>query len=268
MTYCQVPDDQHRDAINNVPLHLSPLETFLDPVTRAELDEISVGEGWHCVDLAAGSGSVTRMLSEAAGPTGRVVAIDQDVHILTALPNVDIYQQAIDRRDPLPVSGPFDLIHARLLTLRLEHRREVVSDLAALLRPGGWILLGEFIATEPKVMSAPSEADADLFRRVMRGLHDALDAGGVDLAWGEIVHATLLNANLESVRTRWYAETWVGGTYGCMLAKKNVTRMRDQIAGTGVPYEDIDRFTQTLMYDPAVAVRSHMFCSIRGRRPE
>jgi SAM-dependent methyltransferase len=257
-----------RYAFHNMPAHLSPLETFLDPITQAELDEISIGEGWHCLDLAAGGGSVTRMLSEAAGQTGRVTAIDQDTHMLTGLPNVDIYQQDMDKRDPLPVSGPFDLIHARLLTHHLAHRREVVSDLAAVLRPGGWMLLGEFIATEPKVMSAPSEADAGIFRRVMQGLYDALGADGIDLAWGECVHGAMQEAKLESVRTRWYAETWVGGTYGCMLARNNVTQKRDQIAATGVPLADIDRFTQTLMEDPAMAVRSHMFCSIRGRRPE
>lgn len=254
-------------AFHNMPAHLSPLERFLDPVTQAELDEISVHEGWRCLDLAAGGGSVTAMLSDAVGPDGTVVAIDQDVHMLTPRDNVEIYLQDMDKREPLPADGPFDLIHARLLTHHLAHRREVVHDLAEELRPGGWLMLGEFVGSVPTVMSAPGDEEAALFCRVLEGLYNVLGDHGIDLTWGENVHGAMMEAGLESVRTRWFAETWTGGSYGCMLAKNNVTQKREQLVAAGIAAEDVDRFTEELMHDPRLVVRSHIFCSIRGQRP-
>lgn len=253
-------------AFHNEDAHLTPLEEFLDPITRAELAEIGVDDGWRCLDLAAGGGSVTRMLSEAVGADGRVYAIDQDVHMLKPLPNVEIYTQDMDKREPLPVEGPFQLIHARLLTHHLANRREVVHDLAKQLAPGGWMLLGEFIGGEPYVMAAPSQADADLISRVMAGLYTVLGQHGIDLTWGENVHKTMVEAGLESVRTRWHAESFVGGTYGCMLLKNNVGQKRDQLVALGLPGTDVDTFTEVLMHDPNVTLRSHTYCSIRGRR--
>ena len=253
-------------VFTNMPAHLSPLETFLDPVTRAELDEISVGQGWRCLDLAAGGGSVTAMLSGRVGPDGQVIAVDQDIHMLTAGTNVDIYAQDLGTDQPLPVDGPFDLIHARLLTHHLPNRRQVVHRLAGVLKPGGWLLLGEFIRTPPRVMVAPSDEDADLFRRVMDALFSVL-AAKVDIEWGNHVHAELLAAGLTSVRTRWHAETFTGGTYGCQLVANNVTQKRDELVASGLEPEEVDTFTKELMHNPALVVRSYEFCSIRGQRP-
>lgn len=253
-------------VFTNMPAHLTPLEAFLDPVTEDELDEISVGEGWRCLDLAAGGGSVTRMLSSRVGPEGRVIAIDQDVHMLTGGPNIEIHTQDLGSDEPLPVPGPFDLIHARLLTHHLPNRRAVVHRLADALKPGGWILLGEFVRTPPTVLAAPTAADADLYRTVMETLFTVL-AAKVDIEWGHQVHAELLAAGLGPVRTRWHSETFTGGTHGCRLIANNVSQKRAELVAAGLAPEEVDTFTNELVQNPALVVRSYEFCSIRGQRP-
>src|ERR1700751_1074716 len=54
------------------------LEEYHDPLTVGQLDAIGVGEGWRCLDVGAGGGSVTRMLAERVGSTGSVLAVDLD----------------------------------------------------------------------------------------------------------------------------------------------------------------------------------------------
>ncbi|MFU8852174.1 class I SAM-dependent methyltransferase [Micromonospora sp. SL1-18] len=254
-------------VFTNMPAHLTPLEAFLDPVTQDELDEISVGAGWRCLDLAAGGGSVTAMLSQRVGPAGRVFAIDQDVHMLTPGPNVEIHTQDLGTDEPLPVDGSVDLIHARLLTHHLPNRREVVHRLAGTLKPGGWLLLGEFVRTPPRVLAAATEADADLYRKVMDTLFNVL-AAKVDIEWGHQVHMEMVAAGLTSVRTRWHSETFTGGTHGCRLVANNVSQKRAELVAAGLAPEEVDTFTEKLMYNPALVVRSYEFCSIRGQRPE
>lgn len=253
-------------VFHNVPAQLSPLEQFLDPFTRAELDDIAPGAGARYLDLGAGGGSVTRMLSELAGQTGQVTAIDQDPHMVTPGPNIDIHTQDLSTGDPLLAEGPFDLVHARLLTHHLENRVEFVHRLADSLRPGGWLLLGEFVRSAPRVVSAPSEEHAAVFRRVLDGLYDVMTAKHTHGSWGHEVHQTMLDAGLSSVRTRWHFESWTGGGHGCRLYENNVSQKRDVMIEAGVAAADIDLFLKDLMHNPAMVVRSHEFVSIRGRR--
>src|SRR4051794_39696630 len=42
------------------------------------LDRIGVAPGWRCLDLGCGPGGITRLMSERAGPSGRVVGLDAD----------------------------------------------------------------------------------------------------------------------------------------------------------------------------------------------
>jgi SAM-dependent methyltransferase len=254
-------------VFTNVSAQLTPLEAFLDPFTHAELDEIGVGEGSTCLDLGAGGGSITNALSELVGPSGRVIAVDQDTHMLTPQPNVEIHTQDMSKDEPLPADGPFELVHARLLTHHLPNRRELVHRLAGALKPGGWVLLGEFVLSEPYVLTAPTEQDADLFRRVLAALYEVGRRHGVHQEWGNEIHATMLDAGLTSVRTRWHSEAWTGGEGGSRLLANNVSQKREQIIETGIAGDAVDHFTDVLMHDPRMVMRSHLFCSIRGRRP-
>jgi len=52
-----------RDSPDLERVRLRLLEEYHDPVTTSQLDAIGVGEGWRCLDVGAGGGSVTRMLA-------------------------------------------------------------------------------------------------------------------------------------------------------------------------------------------------------------
>src|SRR5688572_25531187 len=122
---------------------LELLEQCLDPMTTRSLDAIGVQPGWRCLEVGGGGGSVTRMLCERVGPAGRVAAVDLDTRFLEEIQdqNLDVYRQDIVA-DGLP-GDAYDLIHARLLLMHLPTREKVLEQMAATLRPGGWLLIEE-----------------------------------------------------------------------------------------------------------------------------
>jgi 2-polyprenyl-3-methyl-5-hydroxy-6-metoxy-1,4-benzoquinol methylase len=71
-------DHQADDELTRLKL----IEQLNDPSTFRQLDAIGVAEGWRCLEVGAGAGSVVRWLSQRVGPAGKVVAIDLDVRFL------------------------------------------------------------------------------------------------------------------------------------------------------------------------------------------
>jgi ubiquinone/menaquinone biosynthesis C-methylase UbiE len=61
-----------QDAAELERARLELLQEKHDPLTREQLDAIGVADGWRCLDVGAGGGSITRMLAERVGPTGRI----------------------------------------------------------------------------------------------------------------------------------------------------------------------------------------------------
>jgi 2-polyprenyl-3-methyl-5-hydroxy-6-metoxy-1,4-benzoquinol methylase len=57
---------------------LALLEQSLDPGTFRRLETIDVREGWHCLDVGAGGGTICEWLARRVGATGRVCAVDVD----------------------------------------------------------------------------------------------------------------------------------------------------------------------------------------------
>lgn len=98
---------------------LGLLEAEFDEGTRYHLLARGVSNGWACLEVGAGNGSVAEWLSERVGPAGRVTATDLDTRFLEALsrPNLEVSQHDIVA-DPLPETT-FDLIHCRLLLMHL-----------------------------------------------------------------------------------------------------------------------------------------------------
>ncbi|MGH2885725.1 MAG: class I SAM-dependent methyltransferase [Solirubrobacteraceae bacterium] len=124
------------------------LEEYHDPVSASQLDAIGVGEGWHCLDVGAGGGSVTRMLAERIGRAGSVLAVDLDTSLLDELASDLVEVRRLDlMRDQFPEAA-FDLVHARLLLMFLSPRlgalerlvNAVHADYISRSAPGGSLL--------------------------------------------------------------------------------------------------------------------------------
>jgi hypothetical protein len=51
---------------------LRALEATYDPVTKRRLAARGVADGWNCLEVGAGAGSIARWLGEQVGPTGEI----------------------------------------------------------------------------------------------------------------------------------------------------------------------------------------------------
>ncbi|WP_165963988.1 class I SAM-dependent methyltransferase [Actinomadura sp. KC216] len=112
-------------------------QAIWDPGTIQHFETLGVGEGWHCLEVGGGCGSIARWLADRVGPGGRVVAGDLVTERLDWLSEHGVEVRRHDvRSDDLP-AGTFDLVHARMLLQHMADREAVVRRLAKALRPGG-----------------------------------------------------------------------------------------------------------------------------------
>lgn len=121
---------------------LTLMSQMLDPQLFFRLGQIGVTEGWRCLEVGAGNGSVSRWLSTQVGQTGTVVSSDIDVDLLheIQLPNVTVRRIDVTADD---LGEGYDLVIARALLHHLPDRVAVLGRLAGAVRPGGIVVLEE-----------------------------------------------------------------------------------------------------------------------------
>jgi len=210
---------------------MAALPALYDPGTIRHLTQLGVGEGWRCLEIGAGGGTIARWLSERVGPTGRVLATDLDTRFLEnlRLPNVEVRKHNIES-DPLPQNA-FDLIHLRLVLVHLLSRDRVLQALVGALRSGGWLLAEEFdslsMTPDASVNPAETSLEADVvFREVMV-------ARGLDLRYGRLLPSRFRQIGLVDVGAEGRVPLWRGGGYGGILMRANLEQLREDILATG-----------------------------------
>lgn len=115
-----------------------------DPFTFRMLSQTGVGEGWRCLEIGAGTGTVAAWLLERVGRRGQVVATDIETRWLEPMAAVNLvvrHHNVI--ADALDRDG-YDLVHARLVLEHLPQREAVAAKLVAALRPGGWLVVEDY----------------------------------------------------------------------------------------------------------------------------
>jgi SAM-dependent methyltransferase len=169
---------------------IAGMEALWDPGSRALLDDLGIGNGWKCLEVGAGGGSMVEWM---AGRGALVTAVDIDTRFVEALASESIDVRRMDiRTDELPQSE-FDLVHARLVLEHLTDRRQILERLAGALRPGGWIVIEDydwscFGFQDP---SMDNVADA---------IMDFMEQAGFQRDYGRRVVSDLESAGLSDVR--------------------------------------------------------------------
>lgn len=109
------------------------------------------GEAW--ADLGAGTGVFTRALAALVGPAGRVIAVDRDARALEALRRsagsaapIDVLVG--DVTGPLALPPLDGVVMANVLHF-VADAEGVLSRVAALLKPGGRLVLIEYEGRRP-----------------------------------------------------------------------------------------------------------------------
>jgi SAM-dependent methyltransferase len=236
------------------------LQESHDPLTARQLDAIGVGDGWRCLDVGAGGGSVTQMLAERVGATGAVLAVDLDTSMLEGLASDRIRVRRHDLvSDPLPQDA-FDLVHARLLLMFLPSKLEALQRLTVAARPGGWVATIEPDFTT--VALSPSNAT---WEKTWSVFFDVLIAGGWDPGYGARLCGDLRTVGLVDVRADFVTSSRPGGSVDGRLLSLTLERLRARLVALGAANEEIDE-ARRLLEDPANTITTPTRCVTQGRR--
>ena len=254
-----VLSQQRSPGVEQARLRL--LEEYHDPLSADQLNAIGVSEGWRCLDVGAGGGSVTRMLAERVGSTGSVLAVDLDTSLLERLASDRVQVRRHDlMSDHLPQDA-FDLVHARLLLMFLSPRLGALERLVAAARPGGWV--ASIAPDFTRVAVSPTSL---VWQRVWSRFLDAAMAGGWDPGYGARLRGDLYAAGLVDVHADYIERCYAGGSLPARLLSLTVERLRAQMLLLGADNDEIDE-ARRLLDDPATTYTPPTSCVARGQRP-
>lgn len=244
---------------------LELLQIILDKPSIESLSGCDIRPGQRCLDVGAGAGSLTHWLADQVGPTGSVVAVDLATDHIEPRDNIETYQHDIN--EGVPVEGTFDLIHVRLLLMHLPTREAIFKSLVEALSPGGWLVVGDFTFRKLQVLTAPSQADKDLWEHMMHTSHGvASPKRGISFDWAEQAGTRMEEAGLRNVHSLEFSETTPGGSPGCLLHLNLNTQAEPLLTQFGITQDELKRYRE-LMLDPSFRAWFYQFHCTRGQKP-
>lgn len=241
------------------------LEGRYDEVTRRRLGIAGDLTGARCLEVGAGAGSVVRMLAEAVGPAGEVVATDADPRFLAEL---DLPQVTVRRHDIVTddlEQGGFDLVHCRALLLHLSDPERALRRMAAALRPGGWLLAedADFCSLAAADDSHPRAAD---FNRVTTAITNGFMHGSLDPWFGARLPGMVDALGLELRGDEAPAFERVGGGVEARLFIHSFGLSRDSMLAAGTCSEAELTAVLAAFADPTFAFVDSLSVAAWGRR--
>src|ERR1700728_2383199 len=129
-------------------------DVYRRPLATA-LTRLGLGPGWRCADVGAGGGDVSVALAEVVGRDGRVYAVDSDpaardevARAAAAHAQVIALTQA---GEDLSLPEEVDLAFCRFLLLHVHDPSVVVRAMAAVVKPGSWVVAQEPITSAGRI---------------------------------------------------------------------------------------------------------------------
>jgi SAM-dependent methyltransferase len=246
----------------------SALASLFDPVSFRHLDRLGVAEGWRCLEVGAGGGSVTSWLATRVGESGHVLATDIDVRWLEQrpqAPNVEVRRHDVVA-DTLPESS-FDLVHERLVLVHVRERATALRNLVLSLRPGGWLLLEDFDSDiAPDAFPAAETAEAQLGNKMGRSIRALLAQRGADPALGHKLPRLLRDAGLEEIGADAYQAIEAGDAIR-RLQRANIRQVSEALLEQALMSRlEVERYL-ALLDAQTISPSSPLLVSAWGRRP-
>jgi SAM-dependent methyltransferase len=207
---------------------LDLMSKILDPWTRGYLTDLGVAEGWHCLELGGGNGSITEWLAAKVGSSGSVTAIDINPVLLGLVPTQNVTVQQMDLRTGELPSQSYDLVTCRALLHQIaEYAQEVIERMAAAVCPGGWLLI-----QEPDFHLAPT-TEPEVWARTWKGLIEWGQANGVDWLIGRRLPSMVADLGLGNPQAKTDVQNIRGRDRGARYFQLFFAEVRDRVIGAG-----------------------------------
>lgn len=233
-------------------------EALWDKGTVATLSGLGVGDGWRCLEVGAGRGSVAAWMGERGA---EVTAVDLDTSRLGWLRERGITVEELDVTCAALPESAFDLVHARLVMQHVANRAATVARLCRSLRPGGFLVLEDTDTT-----SLFSHADGPFHLAVKAAAYEVMIDAGYHPRCGLLDLDLVEAAGLLDVRATGRAEVVRGGSEGGRWFALWLEHLRPAMITRGMVSEvDIDRAVADLV-DPQHRWLSQVMVTVTGRK--
>ena len=218
-------------------------ESFAEHARRA-LRRVGIGRGWTVIDCGCGPIGGLAVLAEMVGPAGQVVGVDfsestiqraRSVVAALGLENVELVVGDIHDLDAAALGGPFDLAFTRAFLMHQADPVRTLGQIAGLLRPGGWIVAHEPLASPPPRSHPRLDALATYWGLV----HEVMEWAGVRRETVEGLPRSAREAGLEIVETDGFFATQ-DPELGFEIHASTLAAARERAIKAGIAAEMID----------------------------
>ena len=240
---------------------LDALARTLDPVSTDFLSQFGVCDGWRCLEVGGGSGSLARWLAQRAAPAGVVVSTDVDLRFHQPAEGVLEVRQHDITRDPLP-DAAFDLTHARGVLQHIPARELALARMVGATRPGGWIVIEDADFTPFLEQDLPEP-----FGKVARAMAELSTRAQRDGRFGLRVAGLYRQHGLTDITARGHVWTMRGGTDSAEWWVKAMEHTEAILAAVGAATAAEVRAAVAQAREPGFAVLSPLHLAVAGRKP-
>lgn len=193
---------QHRIADLTEPTvnaltRFTALSDMFDAATKRYLRRCGLRQGWHCLEVGAGGGSIALWLCNRVGSTGKVIATDIDTRFLQRrkVHKLQVWRHDITC-DPLP-NNAFNLVHTRMMLIHLPQRDEVLTRLIATLKPGGWLVAEEFDGLS--FSADPTLSSGEVVLKTYQAMQRLNTDRGIDGRFGRLLFGRFRALGLDQI---------------------------------------------------------------------
>lgn len=253
-------DNAHGETRERFPA----LSDLYDDETIRCLQAIGVASGWHCLEVAAGGGSIAQWLARQVGASGRVLATDLDTRFLESLADAVLEVRRHDiARDPLP-DPAFDLVHARLILVHLPERELAFAKMVSALKRGGWLVCEEFDSLS--MPADPALHPDECALKAQAAMQRVMAARGANTRYGRDLAARMRAYGLVEICAEARMAMWQGGSAGARLFRANFEQLREELLRVGLLTQvELDDDLARLD-DPLTLFPSPVMWTVCGRR--
>jgi SAM-dependent methyltransferase len=241
---------------------LAALADVHDEGTIRHLLARGVADGWKCLEIGGGLGTITRWLSDRVGTHGYVLTTDIDTRFLVTIgrDNVEVRRHNI-LVDRLPDST-FDLAYARLVLEHLSDPDVALDRMAMAVRPGGWLMVEDF-----EVQSSGSDDSGQSVFKTLAAMRLVAESAGVAPRLGVSLGSRLRARGLVHVGQEGRVRLCRGNSSAARLARLNFEQLREEILATGLTTGEFEADLARLD-DEDFEWRSPTLWTAWGQRPQ
>ena len=240
---------------------LTLMSQMLDPHMCFRLEQIGIGPGWNCLEVASGNGSVSTWLADKVGPSGHVVISDIDTTYLDRLAKTNLEVKKLDVTvDDL--GGEYDLVCGRAFLHHIPERLNVVKRLADAVKPGGYILI-----VEPDFHPSLT-SDSPIACMFFEGFLAWAANQGIDYYIGRRLGLLLRKAQFDDIRIHGETILFNGGSLVSRYWQLTMAELGEAIMTSGAITRSTMNEALALLDDPDFWAWQNSYVATSARKPK